>query len=182
MSKSKRVRKPKPGTLSRFHLMNFLPAALTAVAVLGLLGWMSNASEPPSDVSETPAVASQQRFDGSAEEVENLIELNRSIHLTAAQVEIQEEALDSIPAPCCAEYSAATCCCDCNLARAIWGLSKRQIVERGAGAEETRSAVETWLATVYPAGFTGDACHTGGCGRSMKNDGCGGMSEDRLVF
>lgn len=103
------------------------------------------------------------------------------ITLDADQQKVKEEALGSIPAPCCSEYSTLTCCCPCNLAKTVWGLSHGLIARKGAGVEEVRRAVTDWLATVSPDGFSGLACHNGGCARSFADNGCGGMSESQLL-
>jgi outer membrane protein TolC len=38
------------------------------------------------------------------------------------------------------------------------------------------------LKRVNPSGFSGDSCSTGGCCRSMRAHGCGGMKEESIVF
>lgn len=119
---------------------------------------------------------------GDREETETFLAYNRSIELTPAQHTVYREALDGLRAPCCDEYSAATCCCECNMARATWGLAKHLVAEKELGAKEVRTAVADWFETINPDGFTGDACFTGGCGRSFAKNGCGGMSEDQLIF
>lgn len=135
----------------------------------------SSAAAPLSgDASDT--------FTGDREDTETLLAYNRSIELTAEQHEVYRQALDGLRAPCCDQYSAATCCCECNMARATWGLAKHLVAEKELGAKEVRTAVADWFETINPDGFTGDACFTGGCGRSFARNGCGGMSEDHLVF
>lgn len=105
----------------------------------------------------------------------------RSMQLTAEQERTKIRALEAIPAPCCDDNSIATCCCPCNLAKAVWGLSARLIVEEGAGVEEVRSNVRGWLHAVNEQGWSGDACYRGRCDRPFHVDGCGGM-DDRMVF
>lgn len=121
-------------------------------------------------------------FEGSRAEAERFIGYHRSIHLTPKQEATKREALEAIPAPCCSNFSAATCCCECNLAKTIWGLSNLLIAEKGFGAEQVRDAVNTWIAAIDPSGFPGDSCSTGGCGRSFEEGGCGGMLESQLTF
>jgi hypothetical protein len=125
----------------------------------------------------------QQPFDADANRAEALqyIQLNLSIQLTAEQEKIKEEALSAIPAPCCAEFSIATCCCPCNLAKTVWGLSKHLIVEKGYGAEHLRAAVVDYLQKINPDGFSGSSCFTGGCVKSFHHDGCGGMSDRQVL-
>ncbi|HSL81739.1 MAG TPA: hypothetical protein VLF66_03130 [Thermoanaerobaculia bacterium] len=104
------------------------------------------------------------------------------IELTPAQERIRVEALSAIPAPCCSDNSAATCCCPCNMAKSVWGLSKYLITEKGAGVEEVRQAAKDWFQFINPEGFSGDTCYIGGCGRAFHENGCGGMRQDRPVF
>ncbi len=134
--------------------------------------------EPRAQAAALPPLA----FDGSRAEVERFMAYNRDLRLTREQEAVQHEALAVIPAPCCSTYSARTCCCPCNLARGLWGLAKHLIVERGSGAGEVRAAVEQWIETVNPSGYSGDACFTGRCGAPFRQGGCGGMSDGHLVF
>ncbi len=110
-----------------------------------------------------------------------LISYNKSITLSSAQQKVMDQALSAIPAPCCAKYSMATCCCPCNLAKSAWGLSKYLITERQYSAPEVKKTVLDWLSAANPAGFTGNACFTGGCNRPFAQNGCGGMNEKTLV-
>ncbi len=76
----------------------------------------------------------------------------------------------------------ATCCCPCNLAKSVWGLTNAMIVREGAGEAQVQSAVRGWLKFVNAQGFTGDVCDTaGGCAREFSHDGCGGMDERNLL-
>jgi hypothetical protein len=122
------------------------------------------------DLADVPALA------------RTFLSYNRSISLSPAQERIQQEALGALRAPCCDDRSAYTCCCSCNLARSVWGLSKHLIASEGRGAGEVRAAVEGWFRSVNPDGFSGDACYTGGCGRPFRRNGCGGMSASNLVL
>jgi hypothetical protein len=86
-----------------------------------------------------------------------------------------------MPAPCCKKYSMATCCCPCNLAKSVWGLSNSMIVQ-GADAKTLQTAVSKWLAFSNPSGFSGDACDVpAGCQRAIHSNGCGGMSEASVI-
>src|SRR5512143_3495105 len=78
-------------------------------------------------------------------DAERFIDYSNSIRLTPAQERIKAEALGGIPAPCCSEYTMATCCCPCNLAKSAWGLSNYLIAKKGASAGEVRVAVQRWL-------------------------------------
>ena len=100
-----------------------------------------------------------------------------SYRLTPDQEGIKTAALEKIKAPCCDDNSMATCCCPCNMAKAVWGMSAYLIVEEGYNARQLEKAVRDWLAAANPNGFSGHACYTSGCGRSFDQDGCGGMIE-----
>lgn len=104
-----------------------------------------------------------------------------TIELTPEQERVKAEALTPLPAPCCADHPLLTCCCPCNMAKAVWGLSAHLIAERGFDAEQVRKAAVQWLEFSNPDGFIGDACYTGGCGRSFDHDGCGGMSQNQIL-
>jgi hypothetical protein len=105
-----------------------------------------------------------------------------SILLTPEQKKIKEEVLSSIPATCCRQYSMLTCCCACNMAKTIWGLSNHMLVHEGADAKQLRTAVLEWTRAIGPKGFTGDACFKGGCARPFAQNGCGGMDSEKVVF
>lgn len=120
-------------------------------------------------------------FTGDRAETERFIAFNDKITLTAAQEAIRVEALSAIPAPCCKEFSAATCCCNCNMKRASDGLAKHLIVDLGADAAKVRTTIQAWQLAINPDGFEGDSCSTGKCGKPFNADGCGGMVHGQLV-
>lgn len=103
-----------------------------------------------------------------------------AIELTEDQEQVMKDALGPMPAPCCSDNSAYTCCCPCNLAKSWWGLSKHLIAERGAAVDEVQDVVQEWFDRLNPEGFSGDVCSTGGCNRAMRDNGCGGMSAARV--
>jgi hypothetical protein len=107
---------------------------------------------------------------------------NKSIALTPDQKALRDRTLSGIAAPCCDKFTAATCCCPCNLAKSIWGLTNYLIVHQNAHETQIRQSVRGWLAFINSKGFSGNACDTaGGCGRAYSRDGCGGMDEKNLV-
>ena len=107
----------------------------------------------------------------------------QQIQLTSAQEAVKKAALEAIPAACCGDNSAYTCCCPCNLSRSVWGLSNHLIAERDFSAVQVREKVNDWIAFVNPVGFSGDVCYrAGGCQRSFAEGGCGGMNPDQIVF
>lgn len=144
-------------------------------------------------VISTVALASDEGIAGSdtTQEIEftdvrqqalQFIHYNNSISLTKQQEAVKREALTAIPAPCCSQYTAHTCCCPCNMAKTIWGLTNFLIAEQGYTADQVRETVSKWIQFINPSGFSGDACFTGGCNKAFKNNGCGGMDESRLVW
>jgi hypothetical protein len=112
---------------------------------------------------------------------EKYIDCESEIQLTAAQAQVKAEALEAIPAPCCKEYSMRTCCCPCNLAKSVWGLSNLLIAKKGYTAPQVKGEVLRWLAAINPAGFTGKACFDGGCKRPFSKNGCGGMVATEVI-
>ena len=110
------------------------------------------------------------------------IALENSIDLTPEQEAIKREALEAIPAPCCSDNTAYTCCCPCNMSLAIWGLSELLITEHDYNAVQVREKVEEWIATINPDGFSGNVCYTGGCRRPFAENGCGGMVPGQVTW
>jgi hypothetical protein len=138
--------------------------------------------EPLRAMAASSSSAQQgEMFHDLKPQTETFISYFHGIVLTPEELEIRNEALSSIPAPCCDNFSAATCCCVCNLARSIWGLSNHLIQEEGYSAEKVRGAVIEWLAFTNPNGYSGNACFNGGCGRPFYRDGCGGMEDGKLA-
>lgn len=121
-------------------------------------------------------------FTDVQKQARQFIEWERDIELTAAQEAIKKQALGNIPAPCCSDNSAYTCCCPCNLSRTVWGLANYLIREEGMNADQVRARAQEWFETVNPNGFSGDACYTGGCGKPFDQGGCGGMNAAQLIF
>lgn len=112
---------------------------------------------------------------------EKYIDYWSAISLTPDQARVKAEALTAIPAPCCSDYSMLTCCCPCNLAKSAWGLSHYLIAKKGYTAPQVKGEVLRWLESINPAGFTGNACFKGGCGRPFSKNGCGGMDATQVV-
>jgi len=158
--------------------------AVAVVAASAALLLATGPSEPPMPAARATHDHPSPHPSSTAArtDVETLVAYNRSITLDGAQEAVREEALSALPAPCCAQFSAATCCCECNLARATWGLAKHLITSEGLDATAVRERVAAWHGSLNPAGFAGNACFTGGCNRAFAEDGCGGMEEGHLVF
>lgn len=169
---------PRPPAPTAVAEASPTPQTATASAVA------AKAQEAPSVMpaeGPTPAAGGAIAFTGDREETERFIRYYQTIALTPEQERIKVEALAKIPAPCCADNSLATCCCPCNLAKAAWGMAAFLITEEGYGVEEVRQAAVDWLSAANPGGFTGDACYSGGCGRPIHRNGCGGMDESRVL-
>jgi hypothetical protein len=157
-------------------------AGLAAVITVSLASWISCVSLPGQAArSEENAVDRPARSATPAAEAARFIEHYHAIRLTPEQERIKQDALESIPAPCCNQFSMATCCCPCNLAKSVWGLTHHLIAERRYDASAVRQAVLDWLASSNPGGYSGDACFTGGCQRPFSQNGCGGMDERHIV-
>ena len=121
-------------------------------------------------------------FSDVESQTRRFMDWERTITLTPQQEAIKKQALGAMPAPCCNDNSAYTCCCPCNLSRTIWGLANYLIAEQTAGVEKVQAKVSEWVRFVNPEGFGGKICYQGGCPRPFKRDGCGGMKPEQVVF
>ena len=149
------------------------PAASTPAKAGGTIDFASMVDGEGADLGLT--------FTDAKAQAQEYIRYYKEIELTPEQERIKAEALSALPAPCCADNSLLTCCCPCNMAKSAWGLSAHLITERGFDAEQVRQAAAQWLEFANPDGYTGDACYTGGCGRSFEHNGCGGMNENQVL-
>ena len=136
----------------------------------------------PSPGNSKAAKSAKPLFQDVRAQTKQFIAWSDSIMLTPEQQKVKEEVLSSIPTTCCSEFSMLTCCCPCNMAKAIWGLSNHMLAHEGADARRLRAAVLEWTRFIGPKGFTGDACSKGGCTRPFAENGCGGMDADKVVF
>jgi hypothetical protein len=149
-------------------LATLMAAALAAAACSGGLtpqaAATASAAAQPADRAEVERRAAEY------------MRYYETITLTREQEGIKTAALEAIPAPCCSDFTAATCCCPCNLSKTIWGLSNHLIANEGADVVRVRAEAERWIQDVNPGGFSGDVCYTaGGCARPFHENGCGGM-------
>ena len=128
------------------------------------------------------STVSALEFDDVKTQTRQFIEWEQTLKLTSAQEAIKKEALGAMPAPCCSDNSAYTCCCPCNVSRSMWGLANYMITEQNASAGEVQAKVKEWVAFVNPEGYSGDTCYRGGCNRPFHKNGCGGMKPDQLAF
>ena len=132
--------------------------------------------------SSAESTAKLMVFHDLRKQTAEFIGYSKSIVLTPEQDRIKAEALESIPAPCCEQYSIATCCCPCNLAKSVWGLANYLIAKGHQGPAQVQQAVVRWLESTNGQKYTGDACFTGGCNRPFQHNGCGGMKETDVLF
>lgn len=151
----------------------FTPACLVALAVLGLVAVTATACGRAS---------AGERFTDVREHTREFMRYNQEIVLDAEQERIFRKALSEIPAPCCSNNPALTCCCPCNMAQTWWGLAKHLIANEGYGVDEVKAGVEEWIEFINPDGFSGDVCYTGGCNRPFHENGCGGMDPANVRF
>lgn len=140
--------------------------AAALVVALALVAFSAWAADQASD---------DLAFDDVKAQTQTFIGWHGSIKLTPEQEAVKKEALEALPAPCCSDNTAYTCCCPCNMSLAIWGLSHHLIAERGWNADQVRAKVVEWIETINPDGFSGNVCYTGGCNRPFAENGCGGM-------
>jgi hypothetical protein len=130
--------------------------------------------------SAKPSGESGIKFYDAHLQAQEFIAYYNSIALTPEQEKIKSKALSAIPAPCCSNYSILTCCCPCNLAKSVWGLSNFLIAKLGFSANQVKEAVLEWIHFTNKDGYAGNACYMGRCNSSFKEDGCGGMNERRI--
>jgi len=135
----------------------------------------------PGTATANPAPARPLAFTDARVQAKEFIAYFHSIQLTPEQERIKVEALTALKAPCCANYTMATCCCPCNMSKSVWGMAAWLITEKGYGVEQVRQAAVDWIGFINPGGFTGDSCFTGGCARPFDHNGCGGMKESDLL-
>jgi len=138
----------------------------------------------------------------SFDNTQRFINWYNGIALTPAQEAVKNEALSPLVAPCCDDFPASTCCCECNLSRSVWGLSAYLITHDGYTAEQLRDAAVQWLHFIRPDYYVAAALEAQGrnlptYGISMESScfsdrcelpfygksglrilgGCGGMDE-----
>lgn len=178
--KSQRARRTAEKTRTNYL---WTVGALFGVLALSLIAYGKGALHRKASVPQSTQTSGNGtvNFTDARRQAAEFISYNDSIVLSPDQKKVMDEALSSIPAPCCAQYSIATCCCPCNLAKSTWGLSKSLIANQHANVAQVRAAASEWLRFTNPDGYTGDACFTKGCNRSFERNGCGGMDEGHIL-
>jgi hypothetical protein len=180
----------------------YVTLSLVAALIIGGV-WLLIVDQPASSASplEVAAEIIPQKGDPtsygiplSLDNTQQFIDYYNEAVLTPDQEHVMHEALVALKAPCCDDNSMATCCCPCNLAKSVWGLSSFLIVEKGYGIEEVRESALDWLRFIQNGYYIaqelkvqginpdeydlprGDSCYTGRCELPFTNDGCGGMN------
>ena len=87
-------------------------------------------------VASLPAAKDEIVFDDVKARTRQFMEWEKTIRLTPEQEAVKKAALTAMPAPCCDDNSAYTCCCSCNVSRA-----SRSVVGVGSGL----GAAGRWL-------------------------------------
>jgi len=126
------------------------------------------------------------------------------IRLSPEELEVIQEALAPLVAPCCDDNPLLRCCCErkgkiCNLVRSARGLAAWLVQEKGFTADEVRDAVLAWLRFAHgdyyvaktladqdipPTSYgltTYGACYRKLCEVPLSLGGCGGMGLEALA-
>ena len=179
-------------------------SALTAIGCLAVTATLGSCTPPP-PVDEAKLTPYAQEGDMttygiplSLQNTAQFIGYFSTYTLTADQEAVKKDALTALEAPCCDDYTMYTCCCDCNLAKSVWGLSNYLIVEKGMDATGVRDAALQWLQFIRPDHYRVvefekqgidpqtyglwhvESCYEGRCELPFSQGGCGGMGELRL--
>ncbi len=184
------------------RLLGILPlTALVAGLLLAAAGCPSQAPVASTNLPDPPLFRTYpQPGDATAyglplalNNTAQFIEYYSTYKLSADQKTMRDAALSELRAPCCDDFPMSTCCCDCNLAKSVWGLSAYLISEKGFDAAAVKAAAEQWLEFIRPDYFRvrdlldhglnpGDyglvhenSCYVGKCGLPFAQGGCGGM-------
>lgn len=185
----------------------WLYIALPVAVLLISGGWLLNQRQQASSVTpaEVAAEIIPQEGDPTAygvslslDNTQQFIDYHEAAALTPEQESIMRNALLPLKAPCCDDNPMSTCCCPCNLAKSVWGLSSYLIVEEGYEVEQVRESALQWLRFIHSDyyvmqelknrgvnpgryGLSYEApCYTGKCELPFVDGGCGGMGELRL--
>ena len=177
-------------------------AALAVIILLAGAIWLFNRQQPVSLVTPEVIAAEIIPREGdvtgygiplSLDNTQRFIDYYETITLTPEQEQIKEAALRPRKAPCCDDNPMSTCCCPCNLAKSVWGLSSYLIVEENYDAEQVREAALQWLRFIHSDyyvmrelenrgvdpgryGMSYEApCYNGYCELPYVDGGCGGM-------
>jgi hypothetical protein len=193
MSKHKKPRAPTPPQKTDFLTWGTLAGLvilLAAMAAWPIYWWRHHEKHHVRRVASSPHPVAQARvvmggklrFTDVGTQAREFIGYNSSIHLTTEQEAVKREVLEAMPAACCRNSTAYTCCCTCNLSKSVWGLTNYVLTTHHASADQLREVVTAWKEFTNPAGYSGSTCYSGGCSLPFHDNGCGGMSESDLVL
>jgi hypothetical protein len=155
----------------KFYLTIAIAISLIALSVY-YIGRIAEYNKPPRD--------SEIKFYNPHSQAKEFIGYHNSIALTPEQEQIKSEALSAISAPCCSNNPISTCCCPCNLAKSVWGLSDFLITKHNYSVNQVKEAVSEWIRFTNKDGYTGNACYKRKCNLPFSENGCGGMDETRI--
>ena len=191
MGKKRDVRKQKPAQMPPMRWIALGAAVVLAITLAAVAMMLRNEPASASNAalsgmavpaSNVPGADSKSiEFTDLKGQMKEFIGYYRAIELTPEQEAVKKAALDTRPAVCCSDYTAYTCCCDCNLSKSLWGLANYLIAKKGMDADQVARVTADWMKFTNPNGYSGNACYTGGCARSPRANGCGGMEEGDLV-
>lgn len=181
--------------------------ALLTVALIVSGGWLLSQRQPAESMllSEitadiVPRAGARTAYDIplSLDNTQQFIDYYDSGRLTPEQESMVQDALLPLAAPCCDDNSMATCCCPCNLAKAVWGLSGYLVAEKNYDVGQVGESALQWLRFIRgdyyvaqelrkkgkdPTEFglpREDSCYADACDLSFADAGCGGMGQLKL--
>jgi hypothetical protein len=182
--------------------MRWKPIGLVVLVALLQVGGGCTPPPPVDDAKVSPYAqegdATAYGIPLSVQNTAQFIGYLKTYPLTPDQEAVKSEALSALEAPCCDDHTMYTCCCDCNLAKSVWGLSNYLIIEKGMGADAVRDAALQWLQFIRPEHYRVreleaqgvdpqtqglrhvESCYEGRCELPFSQAGCGGMDELRL--
>lgn len=211
MSRKKRRRGKKDekralGKLQRKKGLYVAIPLLTLALFIGG-GWLLNQRQQAGSVTPAEIAAEIIPQEGdqtsygvslSLNNTQRFIDYYNAVTLTPEQESTMRNALLPLKAPCCDDNPMATCCCPCNLAKSVWGLSSYLILEKNYDADRVRESALQWLRFTYSnyyviqelknrgidPGTYGlsheNPCYVGKCELPFVDAGCGGMRELKL--
>ena len=191
----------RAGGKSTMKGLTFVLGVLGLVVVIGGIWVLTRRPETGSVTPEVLAAeiipqegdATDYGIPLSLDNTQQFVDYYGATVLTPQQEAVMRDALLPLKAPCCDDNSMATCCCPCNLARSVWGLSSYLIVEENYGVEQVRESAHQWLRFIHddyyviqglkergvnPAKFGlvhENPCYEGACELPFRDGGCGGM-------
>lgn len=98
----------------------------------------------------------------SFDNAQRFIDWYNAIGLSAEEEATRDTALDALVAPCCDDYPMSSCCCVCNLARSVWGLSAYLITEKSYAVNQVQEAASQWLHFIRPDYYVASALNEEG--------------------